>query len=160
MAVLSKVTKCINLDLIDNYLNKCNNYQNKCKKVQRSNSCSTVHELKDRVRQGSIIVSLIFKTHIYNLFCFTNVWEIASYVGDTTPYPTCTDIPDVISSLEASRVCSKKKKHSAGLMIITWKVIERIIVRMPPPLSPPFIKVSGRWDFLKMAVIGGGMGNS
>ena len=89
MAVLSKVTKCINLDLIDNYLNKCNNYRNKCKKVQRNNSFSTVHELKHRVQQGSIIVSLIFKTHIYNLFCFIDVWETASYVDDTKPYPTC-----------------------------------------------------------------------
>ena len=136
MAVLSKLTKCINLDLIDNYLNKCNNYQNKCKKVQRSNSFSTVHELKHRVQQGSIIVCLIFKTHIYNLLCFTDVWE-TSYVGDTTPYPTCTNIPDVISSPEASWAYLKKKKHSAGLMIITWKVIERIIVRMPHSTPHP-----------------------
>ena len=53
-----------------------------------------------RVRQGSIIGTLLFNIFLFNLFFIMNETDFASYADDNTPYRTANTVGEVIQSLE------------------------------------------------------------
>ena len=58
-----------------------------------------MHELKHSVSQGRSTIQIFFSIHIFNLINFLNMWEIANYADEATPYTIYLAIPTLYLNL-------------------------------------------------------------
>ena len=85
-------------------LNKISSYLKQRTQQTKINDCFIARSnIKYDVPQDSILGPLLFNINIIDLFyeCEENAKNIANYADDTTPYSCGTDIPTVISELQA-----------------------------------------------------------
>ena len=64
------------------------------------NAYSTNSDILYGVPQGSILGPLLFNIYISDMFYDIDIYDIASYAGDNTPYTSDFNLEEVIQKLE------------------------------------------------------------